>query len=503
MKKIKYLILVLFLSLFIGKVSAYDYKTGDEVSYNNIKFYVIKNNNGVLTLIKSGPLLKTSVNYEALGVYQDPEEEITTDKRFYNNSKYLYIPYYNSDTCYNDDRNSSCTKNYDDSIVKKAVDSWIDNNVNAADLVEDSKGYKARLITIDELVDNFGFTIAEKNSEKVLVRDNNYPIFKKINTWTFDGLDDDNRILNLSYYGTWPNQVFLYSTINPVININADRVSLIEKNSDIYEIEKKSYNVGDIISFKGIEFYVLRDSFKDDDSVTLVKKDPLSYDDLYKYIEGYNGKSNDEYVSKVVNSGDSNPSAIINKMGDTSYGGIRFCNYNSDEECSNNYDSSPIKYIVDKWSEDIFGTDYLDKDVYGYTSRILNKDDLLDFLHYENGKTLVISSEYSILQYAEDTIDLGLYGCWTMSPVEDSSTDVFSQVFQSSVSLNFHSGSNSYATVCPVVTVKKGISKGDSSKIVHVPDTFIKNTLTIIVAGIFTIIIVIVIIIVLKKTRKR
>ena len=57
MKKV-FVLLIIFLSIFIcGKVCAYkSYKVGDEVTYNDIKFYVIKDSGSDIdniTLLKA------------------------------------------------------------------------------------------------------------------------------------------------------------------------------------------------------------------------------------------------------------------------------------------------------------------------------------------------------------------------------------------------------------------------------------------------------------------
>lgn len=66
-KKLKYLVLIIALFLVVNKISAEglpagEYKVGDLVTYNNIKFYVIENSDKTsdfVTLLKKEPLNAT------------------------------------------------------------------------------------------------------------------------------------------------------------------------------------------------------------------------------------------------------------------------------------------------------------------------------------------------------------------------------------------------------------------------------------------------------------
>ena len=53
MKKSLYIIMIVIFMLMLQRINAYEFKTGDMVEYNNIKFYVISNKEGVLTLLKA------------------------------------------------------------------------------------------------------------------------------------------------------------------------------------------------------------------------------------------------------------------------------------------------------------------------------------------------------------------------------------------------------------------------------------------------------------------
>ena len=67
----------------------------------------------------------------------------------YNGSKWIY---------------DGCTTDYAKSEVKYVVDAWALDKLKANDLKEDKTGYSARLITVDDLVDNLGYTIIDGNT---------------------------------------------------------------------------------------------------------------------------------------------------------------------------------------------------------------------------------------------------------------------------------------------------------------------------------------------------
>ena len=149
-----------------NKVTYKAYKIGDEVTYNGINFYVIENsdeNSDSVTLLKREPLTVAEVNKYGVGhvnvnVYSDYKGTA------YDDNGYGGMAYYSSSTCgYNGSKwiGTGCTTDYAKSEVKYVVDAWALNKLKASDLKEDRTGYSARLITFDDLVDNFGYTIID------------------------------------------------------------------------------------------------------------------------------------------------------------------------------------------------------------------------------------------------------------------------------------------------------------------------------------------------------
>ena len=108
------------------------YQVGDHVSYNGVAYYVIENSdatNDTVKLLKEEPLTKTEMdNLHLTGI-------TITESNSYGQVQY------------------GSTNDYSTSTVKQVVDAWKNSAVKSDDTAT------ARLITLDELVDNFGYTL--------------------------------------------------------------------------------------------------------------------------------------------------------------------------------------------------------------------------------------------------------------------------------------------------------------------------------------------------------
>ena len=487
MKKV-YILLLILICLFIGKVSAYDYKTGDLVLYNDIRFYVISNNNGTLTLVKQDPLLNTDVDYDSLNVY-DTEEEIPSEIAYYN---YLYIPFYNSSKCYSDEVNLECTNDYNSSIVKKAVDYWVDNNIDTNDLKQDKNGYTKRLITKDDLLDYLGYELNESATNGQLVPTENSIHF--FNSWMMNFVADENKIAVISS-SVIDYNVYNKAVVSPVILLDSSKVSLLKEYGHNFPIGKYAYKKGETIDINGVQFIVLYDSSKNDDDITLIKKGPIEYDKLIKYMNEYSGDkvTIDSYNGTLDN---------------IKYGKTSFCTGSDTDQssCSKNYDDSLIKFFIDRWADEVLGSSYLVTDKYGYSARTINMRDLFDSFGCRNQEnifdTVTLDSYVSCGSFP---VSIGLENCWTMIPVLDDSTKLY---LEYGTSFKIQEENDIQGSVCPIVTIRKSVinnnKEEDSNKVVPVPDTFIKRALTFITLGLFVLILSIVaLFVVLKKNNSK
>jgi len=148
------------------EVITYDaYSVGDEVTYNNVDYRVIKNSSAsesTVTLLKATPLTTDEVNtYGGVGTANNhvnmyATTDTTSDyyQKAYNNNGYGGMQYYSSETCGQNGYNG-CTTDYAQSEVKYVVDAW--------KTAQAPNATNARLITIDDLTDNLGMELNKTN----------------------------------------------------------------------------------------------------------------------------------------------------------------------------------------------------------------------------------------------------------------------------------------------------------------------------------------------------
>lgn len=153
-------------------------------------------------------------------------------------------------------------------------------------------------------------------------------------------------------------------------------------NTTIYAYTE--YKVGDIIPYNGMNFYVIKNSGSIDDSVTMLKAEPLSYEEVQTYSEGTGAQ-------------------ISNK---NEYGGIQY------GKESNNYQTSYVKNTVDAWARDMIPNGLIE-------IRLIKYDELINDLGYvrslESSKSVPSSNgETPKWLYNEQ------YDYWTMSGYSDS-----------------------------------------------------------------------------------
>ena len=208
----------------------FDYAIGDIITYNNIKFYVISNSNpsiDYVTLLKAEPLTVDEVNTYGVGhVNRYTSSSVGTA---YNHNGYGSMAYYSSETC--GYVNSSwvydgCTTDYAQSEIKYLVDNWASDKFQASDLKEDTTGYSARLITLDELKDTLGYEYFNNGSleEYRLTSDTPDWVYNsKYYYCTMSPYEDSNSVVwkietngNLS---KWSGISDVNGVVRPVVNL--------------------------------------------------------------------------------------------------------------------------------------------------------------------------------------------------------------------------------------------------------------------------------------------
>ncbi len=127
-----------------GTITFRPYNIGDQVSYNNVDYYVIKDTDSSVTLLKAEPLTVAEVNQYGAGHVN--RYTYTSVGTAYNWNGYGCMAYYTSETCGKVNGSwviSGCTTDYAQSEVKYAVDAWASAQAPAAS--------DARLITLEDL----------------------------------------------------------------------------------------------------------------------------------------------------------------------------------------------------------------------------------------------------------------------------------------------------------------------------------------------------------------
>ena len=151
MKKIIYILVLITFMLCINKINAYtEYKVGDIVPYNGMDFYVIKDSSSKddsVTMLKAEPITSSEISSYL------PSTEIAS--KVDTSGTYAAMAYYSKANCVSAGDQSGCSTDYTVSDVKQLVDMWKTNYASSAS--------EARLITLDELVDNFGYEYDDSN----------------------------------------------------------------------------------------------------------------------------------------------------------------------------------------------------------------------------------------------------------------------------------------------------------------------------------------------------
>ncbi len=197
-----------------GAITFRPYNIGDQVSYNNVDYYVIKDTDSNVTLLKAEPLTVAEVNqYGAGHVNRYTQFSVGTAD---NSNGYGGMAYYSSETCgypYGHTGNSvstGCTTDYAQSDIKYVVDAW--KTAQAPQALE------ARLITYEELTTDLGCSSysCTRTSKSWLYNSNYYywtmsPYYNKVWYVTDDG--------SLDYYN-----FLIYYVVRPVITISKSSI---------------------------------------------------------------------------------------------------------------------------------------------------------------------------------------------------------------------------------------------------------------------------------------
>ena len=203
------------------------YEVGDQVSYNNVDYYVIKDTDSNVTLLKAEPLTVAEVNqYGAGHINRYTNDSVGTA---YNNNGYGGMAYYTSETCGRVDHKlvkTGCKNDYESSEVKYVVDAWAADKFNTSSLAADSTGYSARLITQEDLITNLGYDETKNSTGGGFAVTENVPDWVYNNDYsyyTMSKYSDSNSILNVGNISIFPREITYWlnykDVVRPVITI--------------------------------------------------------------------------------------------------------------------------------------------------------------------------------------------------------------------------------------------------------------------------------------------
>ena len=224
-----------------------------------------------------------------------------------------------------------------------------------------------------------------------------------------------------------------------------------EKTDDGYYQHGKiifDYKIGDIVTYNGITFYVIKNSKKTDSTVTLLKAEPLTVDEVNTYGIGHINRYTTTSIGTAYNA---------HGYGGMAYYSSETCGYNGTSwdysGCTTDYAQSEVKYVVDAWAVDKFQSSDLTRDTTGYSARLITYDELFNNLGYhaasEGPSWLNLNPEYTPSWVYNNN-----YKYWTMSPYEDSTSYVWRVYFGGNLNI-YNNVCDDGAVVRPVVNIAK------------------------------------------------
>ena len=203
-----------------------------------------------------------------------------------------------------------------------------------------------------------------------------------------------------------------------------------------------AYQIGDQVTYNSINYYVIKDSDTTEDSVILLKAEPLTTAEVNQYGNGH--------VNRYT------PGSVGSASNQNGYGGMAYytsetCGYvnNSWVEtgCTTDYEESEVKYAVDAWktANAPLATE----------ARLIQYDELFSGIGYEKKESCSVGNcyTYDSLENVPNWIYNSNYYYWTSTPYMDSTSRLW--LITDSGFLNGYEVFDSSYTVRPVITIKK------------------------------------------------
>ena len=210
----------------------------------------------------------------------------------------------------------------------------------------------------------------------------------------------------------------------------------------------KTYSIGDEVTYNGMNFYVIADSDENSDSVTILKAEPLTVDEVNTYGAGHVNRYTIDSVGTAYN---------LNGYGGMAYYTSTTCGYPTAGDstfvstgCTTDYAQSEVKYAVDAWAADKFQASDLSVDATGYSARLISHNDLITNLGYDNKQDTTGPSSDGT---TPDWVYNSNFNYWIMSQFVDSTVEVWNM--RNIGWVESHAVYRGFSSVRPVVTILK------------------------------------------------
>ena len=181
-----------------------------------------------------------------------------------------------------------------------------------------------------------------------------------------------------------------------------------------------AYSVGDEVTYNSINYYVIKDSSTSEETVTLLKAEPLSYEEVETYSNGTGAQTSDQ----------------------DGYGGMQYHSSNTE------YSSSDVKNVVDAWKTA--------KASSAIEARLIQYNEF-ENLGYIEGQATPSDIGWVKTTNTPSWIYNGNYWYWTMTPYKDSLSHVWcvrknGELFSQSVGSH---GNSIDGVVRPIIVLPK------------------------------------------------
>ena len=180
-----------------------------------------------------------------------------------------------------------------------------------------------------------------------------------------------------------------------------------------------AYQVGDQVIYNNVDYYVIKDSSASEKTVTLLKAEPLSYEEVQTYSNGTGTQTSDQ----------------------NGYGGMQY------HSSSSAYETSYVKTTVNAWKTNQAPAES--------EARLITIDEVSG-LGYEWRQSCPTCDNY--WAKTEDTpnwIYNSNYWYWTMSPSETAVYSVNNEGALGTTGIIYGYGPNSFPVVRPVIVLPK------------------------------------------------